>query len=835
MKKNPKILIKQLTRVIIILIAIGAISGPLEAQIPPPGNGGYPHVTVLSSDESGLTLKVDFPGFQSSQVQVDGTVFDVLEVLGCGKTAEVGKSAIPTYGFMVAVPPDAMLEVFVTDEQKSTLENFLVYPAQEPAPDAAVQTWPPFPTPPFDVNDVFYATDANYPATILQFTTAGLLRNQRVLPLRVAAFQHNPVTKKLLAYSWVIVRIEFMPYGPAVAAPNPEGPSPRFQALYSGLVNYKAPAAELALIEPAEAGCDFLIITTPALVDAANTLAARRNGQGLITLVRTTTDTGSTADSIKAYIQNAYDTWTLAPSYLLLLGDAELIPTFYRTVHLSAGSFYPAGFHTGTDLYYAILNGPEAAPPYFDEYWTPDLFHGRIPVDDLTQANAVIDKIIDYEDNQWTGGEDQLSMSGYFQDDDVDGFEDRRFVLTSEEIRDFLMGEGYQVDRLYCTELAVTPTNYNNGTYDTCVALPADLLRPVFPWDADTPDITDAINDGRFTVFHRDHGGSLNRPSSSVEGWGDPEYQDTDVTALTNTDHLPVVFSINCETGWFDGETDEYAGWAYESLCEAFLRDDDAGAVGVMGATRISSSGWNDDLAKGFVDAIWPHFDPGQGPPTPQLTMGEILNYGKLYMYNLGGGWPWDREQQQYEIFHYFGDPTMEFKIPVTVVAIDIRHGSCPAPLNLKSRGVIPVSILGAADLDVTDVDIATVEIAGAKPIRSNFQDGATRRADGNDCQCVRGRPDGYTDLVLKFRTPDIVEGLLSANGNLVKNETIVLTLTGLLLDGTSIQGQDCAIIRGNVPDAIKAKKSDINRDGKVNLRDLILLKKHWQKSTRLD
>ena len=42
-------------------------------------------------------------------------------------------------------------------------------------------------------------------------------------------------------------------------------------------------------------------------------------------------------------------------------------------------------------------------------------------------------------------------------------------------------------------------------------------------------------------------------------------------------------------------------------------------------------------------------------------------------------------------------------------VDIDIKPTSCPNPLNVKSKGVLPVAILGTASFDVNDVDVSTV------------------------------------------------------------------------------------------------------------------------------
>ncbi len=53
----------------------------------------------------------------------------------------------------------------------------------------------------------------------------------------------------------------------------------------------------------------------------------------------------------------------------------------------------------------------------------------------------------------------------------------------------------------------------------------------------------------------------------------------------------------------------------------------------------------------------------------------------------------------------------------------DIKPGSCPNPLNVKSNGVLPVAILGTATFDVNDIDVSTLEINGVSPIKSSIED----------------------------------------------------------------------------------------------------------------
>jgi len=126
----------------------------------------------------------------------------------------------------------------------------------------------------------------------------------------------------------------------------------------------------------------------------------------------------------------------------------------------------------------------------------------------------------------------------------------------------------------------------------------------------------------------------------------------------------------------------------------------------------------------------------------------------------------------------------------VLTVGLDVKPGSCPNPLNVKNKGVLPVAVVGTPEFDITTIDLASVRLAGVAPIRSSFEDVATP-ADGGECECTTAGPDGHIDLSLKFNTEDIV----SAIGEVADGEVLELTLTGGLLDGTAIEGADCIVI----------------------------------------
>ncbi len=159
--------------------------------------------------------------------------------------------------------------------------------------------------------------------------------------------------------------------------------------------------------------------------------------------------------------------------------------------------------------------------------------------------------------------------------------------------------------------------------------------------------------------------------------------------------------------------------------------------------------------------------------------------------------------------------------ITVMKVALymDIKPGSCPNPLNRESHGVLPISLLGTMDFDVTEIDITSVRLLRADGVggevapnegppgpHSVFEDVATP-FDGEPCDCHEETNDGILDLSMKFRTQALVDVL--ELGAMAGGDEVELVITGLLLDETEFTAtKDCILI---VPlgDSTTAVKQD--------------------------
>jgi len=114
------------------------------------------------------------------------------------------------------------------------------------------------------------------------------------------------------------------------------------------------------------------------------------------------------------------------------------------------------------------------------------------------------------------------------------------------------------------------------------------------------------------------------------------------------------------------------------------------------------------------------------------------------------------------------------FTIEARPVQIDVKPGDSINSVNLKSRGTIPVAILGSADFDAATVVPASIRIAGASvAVRPN---GSLRYS----MEDVNG--DGIPDLVFHVNTADISAA------------STTLKLTAQTSDGGSIVGEDTVV-----------------------------------------
>jgi hypothetical protein len=133
-----------------------------------------------------------------------------------------------------------------------------------------------------------------------------------------------------------------------------------------------------------------------------------------------------------------------------------------------------------------------------------------------------------------------------------------------------------------------------------------------------------------------------------------------------------------------------------------------------------------------------------------------------------------------------------DFSPPFCNVDVDIKPQSCPNPFMSRSQGVVPVAILGSDILDIHDIDVSSLTLAGVAPIHAAVEDVSGPVGDADECDCTDEGPDGFDDLTLSFRNQDLAAVL----GPVERGDVIVLTIAGSFLDGTEFEGSDCIVVR---------------------------------------
>lgn len=519
-----------------------------------------------------------------------------------------------------------------------------------------------------------------YPRKVAVAAWSGsVYRGREICNVVVNPVQYDAAANKARAYSKITYKVRFVPKAGARAMADAPATKPVILPADNMLGNItmngaSAKAGDMAVkatgVAAGDDTRDYLIISVDKYAEAVDRFAEWKELLGF--RVHKVLKGSWNSDAVKAEVEKAYAE-NPALYYLLIVGDHDDVPGQYMEHHADDGDF---SVHY-TDLYYGCMDGE------CDE--TPDIYRGRLSVSSPEEAATVVDKIIGYEKTPPTDAgfyERGVNCADYLDNDNgvADDYEDRRYVQTAEEIRAYMLGQGKDVERVYSTNYEITPKYWNRNYFSFGEPIPEDMLKPAFAWDGNEGDIRRAINSGVFYVLHRDHG--------LVDCWENPYFSVKHVDMLQNGDLLPVVFCVNCDNGAFQADC----------LAERFLRKQGGGAVAVIAASDISYSGYNDALACGLFDAIWP--EPGLRPkfpgvnslggetPAPTYELGQILDQAQVRVSEtFGSPDPSVSSNEKNdsfcrivtkEIYHCFGDPSMQIctEMPAPFSGVSVTRGN---------------------------------------------------------------------------------------------------------------------------------------------------------------
>lgn len=637
---------------LIILVILMVVSFPANRVINFTNNWGrYPLFNVVSSRADGIDIIFSIHRIVIEEIEIDGEVMQVYGVPGIFLPNDAGAPNLAGTGRYIAIPKGARAEVKILDARTEVYHNVEIAPA---------------PVLPFENDDSplkyekdmqIYGRDAYYPDVPVKLSAPTQIRGVDVVILGVTPFQYNPVTKELIIYKDLRIRVNFI--GGNGHFGEDRLRSPYWEPiLQEHLLNYNS-LPKIDFYSPerlrARGGYEYIIIVPDdqTFISYANQIKAWRKLQGISCEVFTLNQVGgSSATAIENFLNNAYNNWTPAPVAFLLLSDYPSSGEGYGITSPTWNNYCVS------DNIYADVNGDDL----------PDMFSARLCAQNATHLDRMVNKFLSYEQNPYTAANFYSAplVSCAWQTE-------RWFQLCAEVIRGFFIHELSKNPARQYAVYSGTPTagcSWSTATNTSAVVNYWNTLGYIpqtNPYDetwwnnGSASGINSAINSGAFLVQHRDHG--------AVTGWGEPSYTTSDLNGLTNT-MFPFVYSTNCLTGKYN--------YSSECFTEKFHRIQ-YGALGVNAASEISYSFVNDVYIWGTYDGLWSQFDPGY--PTfhivgsNELRPAAAMVYGKFYLQ--ASSWPYNTQNKvhTYHLFHHHGDAftTLYSQVPQN---LNVSHSS---------------------------------------------------------------------------------------------------------------------------------------------------------------
>lgn len=644
---------------------------------------------LLRADAGTLRFNHSLPGLALDAFTDNGYSGQVLELNGIYLPADAGAPNLPANSRFVAIPNGAKATLNILSLKKEIIRNVDLLPA------AAIPLSNDDSPATYEKDDVIYSKDGFFPAQPFQISKQTEIRGVDAVMLSITPFQYNPVTKDLIVYYDIEAEIVFE--GGTGTFGDDRLRNPWWDNIIQDnilnsevipAIDYGARAKRLA--ESREEGCEYLIIipTGPAFAQWADTIRVFRQHQGITTKVVSLADVGgNTVSAIETYVNNAYNNWTLAPAAILLLGDFSTNAADGIISHTL--NDHPGGYNPYiSDNPFSDVTGDKL----------PDIAFARITARNAAELEHMIKKFLNYERTPPTSTafyDHPITAMGWqterwFQicSETVNGFWE--FGLGKNPVRENAIYSGTPGGAWSSNANTATVVNYfgpNGLNY-----IPANSAH-LTDWGGNATRVNNSINSGAFILQHRDHG--------FEQGWGEPDYGNTNLGGLTNAD-LTFVMSINCLTGKFN-----YSG---ECFAEKFHRHN-YGALGLIAATEVSYSFVNDVYVWGAYDNMWPQFMPAYGSnPAPRGILPAFANpAGKYFLQQ--SSWPYNPEHKDitYNLFHHHGDAfmTVYSEVPQDLT---VNH----MPVLLSGMEVFEVTANQGAMIALTVNDeIIGVAIAG--------------------------------------------------------------------------------------------------------------------------
>jgi hypothetical protein len=560
-------------------------------------------VNTLLSNSNQLHLNYSTGELVFDRTSINDATYTQILVNGLTKSYDIGNPELPVFSKLIEVPTSGGISVDVVNFNEHIKDLAALGFPQEilPSQESVFKNQDPTKVP-FVYNESVYLKNEFYTQNRITIERLGVMRGKSIARLQIAPLAYNPLTNELK----VIEDLEFIVTFESKIKALPEAlKSQDFSINFSKLLNYNSTDKH----EFTSHTTRMIILSDPMFEEDLQSFIQwkKRKGFDVIEAYKGDDAVGSTFESMKAYIQGFYDNATTenpAPTYLLIVGDHEQIPSFDAGAHVS-------------DMYYCEFDGNG---DYF-----PEMIFGRFSATSSSELIIQIDKTLQYE--QFT-----MSDPSYLEEVLLVAGVDANFAPTH--------GNGqinYGADYYFNADHDLTPYVY------------------LFP-ETNTSSVESAI------IEHVSQGvGFANYTAHcGPNGWSDPSFNVSDVNELTNEDQYGLMVGNCCQSNTFNGVTcfgeallrkSKGGAVGYIGGSNNTLWDEDY--YWGVGNGPISANPTYEETGLAIYDCSF--HENNEQTADWSITQGQLLQAGNWAVTESGSG----NKQYYWEIYHLMGDPSV--------------------------------------------------------------------------------------------------------------------------------------------------------------------------------
>ncbi len=472
--------------------------------------------------------------------------YDLLTMPNCDLNLEPGEPMIPVRPVYLKTKGDlTVTQIEITEIDGKFLEGYFDIPA---APQPQVLSDPN----PENIrlpDESIFGSDQGFPSCPLSISGQCNLRGNGVLALTYYPVRYHPLSGRIFLVEELTYKLHMRVTGKEADEPVKINLSHDFErCLFAENPSDDRPGIQT----PGGGEIKYLIITAENFVSAFEPLCEWKTAKGLPCFIQTVEwieshcEGEDLQEKMRNYVTELYENNGL--EWLLLGGDTYLLPARITFAMDCEAGFYPDENDLGADLYFSDLDGDWDADGdgIYGEVEDnvdlfPELFVGRAPVDLLPQAEAFVQKTLDYELNPPSDHWNQVLFLGE--------------ILWNNPFTDGGVGKDMIDDECFPPEYDPIMKLYESQGNETWASVMA------------------ALNDGKNIVNHDGHA------FYDVMGVGDGYMDQDDMDDLINGDKQGLLYSIGCWAAAFD----------YDAVAEHFVFNPDGGGVAFVGNYRY---GW---------------------------------------------------------------------------------------------------------------------------------------------------------------------------------------------------------------------------------------------------